>query len=210
MESFSRALRPERAQRAWMMASGCREFLASRAQGCDGGGFLAFDDEPLGGVAIPGVGMFQKGDEVVGCEFSGWGRGIFFGIGAGLDSPDSAFLVALAKIYGIAELFRDKGGVLDPCSAKIDEIEGPVGPIGEIYRPEPWVCRGEELAALLDPAGMEGGAVGDEFAVVHEAAEWLAEEGMALIGGAELSIAIDDGSAGGIEEGDRFCIEPFL
>src|SRR6185503_10545462 len=116
---------------------------------------VAFDEQSLGGVAPPRVGMFEGFDEI-GSPGLAQGDGRPGGLFA-LEShaPDAAELGTCAPWHLVSGGAADEVRVLDKAAVKVDDVKCAVGAGGEVDGMKPGIGRGEKLAVLF-------GAPGDE------------------------------------------------
>ena len=176
--------RPERMQPAERFGAPAEEL----AQGLDGRRVLPLEEEPVGRVAVPGVGVFEQGHQFEGrCPAQpGSGPGSEAGRG---ESVDAAAVGAAAEVELGLDVVGDRPGVLDRLAVHVEDGQRAVGGVDEVDGAEPGVGRGEELGLLLSgcAVGAEGHAVGLDDHAVDDVVGDLAEEEVPAEGGGNAS-----------------------
>jgi hypothetical protein len=142
---------------------------------CGGVGILLLEQQSGGGVAVPGIGVFEEFDEFGGGALGESGSRATIEVGWS-DAVDASAVAASFQVQHSFEVIGHGPWVFDGFAVHVEEVEGAVGSMYEVYRSEPVVGGGEEFAVLVDATGAEGGAGGGELLAVNEIGGDIGEE----------------------------------
>ncbi len=198
IKSFQGPERMEAAQRG-------RAFVQEVPERIDGGRVLPLEDQSVRGVAVPGVGMFQKSDQLDGREPSQVGRRREAEIGWS-EPVDAPAILTIAQVEPGLDVVGNRPGVLDRLAVHVENVQGSIGRIHEIHRSEPGVSRGEKFGVAVRTVGAEGHTVGFEHHAEDHVIRHFAEEQIAAVWLGIGVAAIDGHAAGGgqITGADQF------
>ena len=179
-------------------ATEIRFTLASQScQGWHGGGEVAVDEEPLGGVAPPAVGVVQLTDESVGIQLGKRRRLVGDRPIRRHDAPDATEVVAgekVARFYLIGDPRGQEDDVFDHALVHIGDVERAIRPGARVDGAETFVGGGEEfLSGGIVALGLWGQAISQDETPDEMPAGFRNEQVAACIGG-KLVAPVDAGA----------------
>ena len=171
----------------------------------------SLDQQSLSGDPPPGIAIAEQREErslialaQVRPEGGNRGRGLR------LDAPDPPAVVPAPEVDRPAGRLGHELRMLDQLAVHVHHVECPVRPVRQVDRPECRVGGCEELAALLDPAGIVRHSGRFEHAPMHEVAQRFTDEGIAVVGRRQDAPTLDHWPATRVEECNRLAVEPRL
>ncbi len=163
---------------------------------------MPLDQEPLGGLAAPCVGVGERPDKLRGrCRAQS-------GLGPTLESfrhdlVDPPAVLAARQVEVPLDRIGDRGGMLDRLAVHVQDGERAVRRVREVHRPEPVVARGQEFDTRIGPGRLEDRAVLGERLAVDQVAADVADEGVAVVLRRVGGAPVDRDARGRREEAGR-------
>ncbi len=195
----------QRVQRAQARRS-ARRLACETCEFGDGRHVLPLVDEPRRGIAHPAVRMPERrGQRRPRCSGQlGHARARR---ALARHAIDAAHGAARAHVERRHDLCRNGLRVFDDGAVHVDDVEGTVGPGGEVHRTEPDVGRAQELGAGFTrrPDARERNAGVDDLLAVREVVGGLRDDGAAVVLGGQGITAVDEQTAGRREVAARLA-----
>ena len=127
----------------------------------------------------------------------------------GHDPIDASAILTGLQVEDLDQLGGDPLRMLDVLAVHVDDIQRPVGPVGHEDGPTPRIARREKRDALASAAGRDHGLIGvRQHIPVHEVADRLGHEHVAVIAGRQKRSAIDLEPAGRRDVADVRNVDP--
>ena len=168
------------------------------------GGIAAFDEQALGGVTDPAVGMGETSDAVGGAsrqDHLGRSRLI-----VAHDAPDAALVDGRLKLTCLDvshQVVRQEAGVLEHAAIHVHDVEGAVRSVGHHHRAETFIGGRKEFRAGMGVLGGDHAVFFRELEALHEIGGRFGDERVATVFGREGVATVDHGAAGGGRAGQR-------
>ncbi len=156
------------------------------------------DEELLGGVAPPAVGVGKVGCDFLGClvEHVGFGAAEVVAVFDAVDASELwvGFEVLVNDVF--FEVFGEVVFVLDNSVVEVDEVEGSIWSGEEVDGAESFVGGGEEFVFAHEVFAGEESILADEVDESNEVGGGFAEEGGIAEEFGELVSTVGDGAGG--------------
>ncbi len=176
-------------------------------QGAKGGGrcrVAAFDEQALGGVTDPAVGMREASHALGGASWQDrLGRGRLI---VAHDAPDAALVdgrLELTRLDVGHQVVSQEARVLKHPAIHVHDVEGAVRTVGHHHRAEAFVGGRQEFRAGVRVLGGDHAVLLRQFEALHEIGGRFGDERVATVFGREGVATIDHGAAGGGRAGER-------
>ncbi|NBN94493.1 MAG: hypothetical protein EBV31_02515 [Verrucomicrobia bacterium] len=173
-----------------------------RAQGGGGLEVAGFDEQALGRVAHPAVGVVQELH-----AFGGKARDLRRArrrLVVADDAPDAAAAdgqLEVARLDVGDEVVREEGRVLEHAAVEVDDVQRAIGSVGHHDRAEALVGGRQELFFFIGIGAREHAVLLRDRDALHQVGRRLRDERVAAELGGEGVAAVDGGAAGGGRRG---------